>query len=336
MNYNASFLDAAGNRVPEALSHDASTTSDNDPIDSHVIDEQESPSFKVFAPAILGRYLITSSLEHCTPVVKELKRGSKLDALIHDFHVKSGIAAHKGGEITTKIAASQPIYCRDFIVLLGLIHIQRTPALHLAHLDGGLSFMLSDLREILKLSSGGANSRMLRESLERLQKIKFSLIASQNGQDHIIETFNIFDAVDTGLIKSTADTGTKRIYNSRSWHVAFSSTFLHLLMHSNNEQTAFDLEDLIKYRKNTLALSVQIHYKTASYGQFVFDKRLIVLMNNTNTPIDSKRWRKDLLYRLNMSNKIRRALSAINVSFKSAIKNLLTLPSQLVTYSHGT
>lgn len=283
--------------------------------------EAESSDITVLAPALFGRYLLSDS-QTSEEVEASLERSRAFDKLLD--HAQKTFSFDCSKNIDIKLNLSSAIYSRDFLVLLGITKIMKTSKLHHKNVDGGFTFLSSDLREILSLTSGGQNIEMIEESLLRLANINISIVATQGDRRETLASEDLFSEYATGGKKVS---GRRR---QRHWYVALTPLAELIFNFSSIEQTRYNISELIKVRKQPATLAVKAHYQTVDYeGGEVYDKKLYTLAKNCNIEINENLWLTDSKYRNKKSTKLQRVIESLSLVFEKP-KRILYMLSSLV------
>mgnify|MGYP000678155752 CR=1 FL=1 len=285
----------------------------------------------IVGPALFGRYLLTSEPESNNSAEAILSNDNDLALELLDFvnaTEKSGFNYDK-----VVIRVSEAIAGRDFLVLLSLLHINSH--LSVGCLQGGMSFLASNLKSVLDVSNSGANTASIEQSIERLSNIEvtFSIQDSDNADDSALN-FNcgsIIEAFSNGKVNISSDEKkSSDCPRSRVWYVRFGDGLRRII--NGTETSKYDWNELLLNRKSSLTIAAKAHLQTI-YGAKVYSKRVSTLFRNINSPIDESVWRKCRHYRSRISSQLKRLAKNIsNLTPPSPKGSIFLLPRLIIDF----
>lgn len=258
----------------------------------------------IVGPALFGRYLLSPESENNQIAKAALPEGNQFTNSLLDFAYETDTSGSKFDR--AELQLSEAISGRDFLVLLALLHVSKT--LSVANLDGGFSFLASDLKTVLDLSNSGANTLAIEGSITRLSKINVSAVISDSkcsdGRKFTVDFGSIISEFSNGRIEIQEDIDSEIECRSRArvWFMRFGLGFNKVL--SNTETTKYDWEELTSHRKSSLIVAGCAHVQTI-YGK-KHPKKVSTFFRNINTPIITATWGKCRHYRSKLSNQLKR------------------------------
>ncbi|MFT2111989.1 hypothetical protein [Marinomonas sp. 2405UD68-3] len=257
----------------------------------------------VISPALFARYFLKSDASKKIPTKAPINKGN-FHELIIDY-----IGRERSNDYDIEMHLTDSIFSRDFLVLLALFKIERSD-LSIHSIDGGFSFLATDIRETLNLTNSGSNSDSIEQSIQRLSEIEFAIVAiSKNEANDDIE-------LHTGRIVDTFSTRTSsKGMRDRSWFVKLSDEFK--LFRKHCEIVKHNMEDLLKCRKSATNIAIQAHIQTVSHNKNkTYAKKVTTLFKNINSEINSNKWVSDRHYRQKIGALVKNAARRIlNIAY---------------------
>lgn len=261
----------------------------------------------IFAPTLFGRSLVGST-KTSAPTTTELTHQD--EALKKELLTVCRIPVTTRNISTARVFfnASSRLFARDWLVLLSLLHIEKTSSLNFETLFGKV-WLLSDLRSILELSSSGSTTEYINEAFDRLNEITFNVEIEIDGQTYTaLDEFRLFDEVP----RTNRNNDNSSIYRSREWSHKISKELEFLLEYS--VETKYDLKQLLSIRRNPTAIALKTHSMTKGLSKKgIFKMRIQSLLNNI-CPVDTNIWATKPKLRNNILRQFKRALEKIEAT----------------------